>query len=204
LRGRSPKQSSTEDYFNEKVNQYIRHKFIFKSNATLDFSDLRKFGWVGVVKTIDVENTKEIQNLGVDALSPSFNLKHFSQILEKKSNSIIRTLLLDQALISGIGNIYRSEILFEAGVNPKRKVSTLTKKEIEKIFKATKSILKKAIKLRGTSDSDYRDTEGKVGGFQKVLKVYRREGEKCLRCDGKIKREKLAQRSIFYCLNCQK
>jgi formamidopyrimidine-DNA glycosylase len=58
--------------------------------------------------------------------------------------------------------------------------------------------------MRGTSDSDYRDTEGKAGGFQKVLKVYRREGEKCLRCDGKIKREKLAQRSIFYCLNCQK
>ncbi|MBU1557448.1 bifunctional DNA-formamidopyrimidine glycosylase/DNA-(apurinic or apyrimidinic site) lyase [Patescibacteria group bacterium] len=190
--------------FEEKVNQYIHHIFTFKSGSTLEFSDLRKFGWLSVVNTEEVENTKEIQNLGIDALSPAFTSKKFKEILDKKQKSVIGTLLLDQHLIAGIGNIYRSEILFLAGVNPKRKTATLSEKEIEKIFKAIKSILKKAVKMRGTTDSDYRDTEGKSGSFQKVLNVYGREGKDCKKCKGKVIREKLGQRSIFFCPNCQK
>ncbi len=191
--------------FSEKVNQYIHHIFTFKNGATLEFSDLRKFGWLGIVKTEEVKNTKEIQNLGVDALSSSFTFKKFKEILNKKQKSIIGMVLLDQSLIAGIGNIYRSEILFSAGVNPKRKVFDLSKKEIEKIFKAIKSILKKAVKMRGTSDSDYRDMEGKSGNFHKVLNAYHREGKKCKKCKTtKIIREKLAQRSIFFCPKCQK
>ena len=146
----------------------------------------------------------EIQNLGIDALSPAFTLKKLKEILDKKQKSVIGTLLLDQHLIAGIGNIYRSEILFSAGVNPKRKTATLKEEEIKKIFKYTKSILKKAVKMRGTTDSDYRDTEGKPVGFQKVLNVYRREGENCKKCKGKVTREKLGQRSIFFCPKCQK
>lgn len=193
-----------ESYFDERVNQYIRHKFIFESGNVLDFSDLRKFGWLGVVKTKDVENTKEIQKLGIDALDPSFTLKMFEEILNKKQKSIIGVLLLDQSLIAGIGNIYRSEILFDSFVLPKRKVSSLSKQEIKRIFNSIKNILKKAVKMRGTSDSDYRDTEGKMGGFQKVLMVYNREGELCKLCNNKIIREKIGQRSIFYCPVCQK
>ena len=197
-------KTTHKNYFDEKVNQYIHHKIIFKSGNNLEFSDLRKFGWLGVVKTGEVENVKEIKRLGVDALSSIFTLKKFKEILNEKQKSVIGILLLDQRLIAGIGNIYRSEILFSAGVNPKRKVSSLKEEEIEKIFKAIKSILKKAIRMRGTSDSDYRDTEGKPGNFQKVLNVYRREGERCKKCKGgKIKREKLGQRSVFFCPKCQ-
>ncbi|AKM83730.1 MAG: Formamidopyrimidine-DNA glycosylase [Candidatus Campbellbacteria bacterium GW2011_GWD1_35_49] len=191
-------------YFEERVNQYIRHKFVFESGDILDFSDLRKFGWLGVVKTEDVENTKEIQKLGIDALGSSFTLKKFKEILNKKQKSTIGVLLLDQSLIAGVGNIYRSEILFSAGVNPKRKVSSLKNSEIERIFDSIKNILKKAVKMRGTSDSDYRDTEGKSGKFQNELRVYRREGKLCKLCDTKIIREKIGQRSIFYCPVCQK
>lgn len=190
--------------FSEKVNQYIRHKFIFENGATLDFSDLRKFGWLNLVKTGKVEDEKEIKKLGIDALDKNFTLKVFKEILEKKKNGIIGVVLLDQELIAGIGNIYRSEILFQARVNPKRKISTLKEKEIEEIFKAIKDILKKAVKMRGTSDSDYRDTDGKKGGFQNMLQVYRKEKEICQKCKGKILREKLGQRSIFYCPKCQK
>lgn len=203
LKANSLKLKAEKDYFDERVNQYIRHKFIFTSGSILDFSDLRKFAWLAVVKTNEVENTKEIQKLGIDALSEKFTLKVFKEILNKKPKSIIGVLLLDQELIAGIGNIYRSEILFGARVNPKRKVSSLNEKEIQNIFKQIKNVLKKAVKMRGTSDSDYRDTEGKEGGFQKVLKVYGREKEKCFGCKSYIIREKLGQRSVFYCPVCQ-
>jgi len=191
--------------FLEKVNQYIHHKIIFKSGNTLDFSDLRKFGWLEVIETKKVDEMKEISQLGVDALGSSFTLKKFKEILDKKPKSVVGTLLLDQKVIAGIGNIYRSEILFSAKVHPERKVQTLSDGEIEKIFKYTKSILRRAIKMRGTSDSDYRDLEGKLGNFQKVLNVYRREGEVCKKCKKtKIARKKLGQRSYFYCFACQK
>ncbi len=192
------------DYFDEKVNQYIRHKFLFKSGATLEFSDLRKFGWLSLVKTDRVGDEKEIKKLGIDALDKNFTLKVFKEILDKKKGGVIGTILLDQELIAGIGNIYRSEILFEAGVNPKRKIATLSDEDVKKIFDEIKKVFKKAIKYRGTSDSDYRDTDGKPGNFQKVLKVYQREGERCIGCPGFVKRDKLGQRSIFFCPKCQK
>lgn len=202
--GEASQSSTTKNYFDERVNQYIRHKFLLKNGATLEFSDLRKFGWLNLVKTEKVQDEKEIKKLGIDAQDKNFTLKVFKEILNKKKNGVTGTILLDQELIAGIGNIYRSEILFEARVNPKRKISSLSEKEIEQIFKNIKSVLKKAIKYRGTSDSDYRDTEGKPGDFQKVLKVYQREEEKCFACSGTVKREKLGQRSIFYCPKCQK
>jgi len=111
---------------------------------------------------------------------------------------------MNQAVIAGIGNIYSDEILWQAKVNPLRQIKTLNKKELKKIYKAIKEVLKKAVELRGTSTSDYRDIEGKKGFFQKQRKVYRREGEKCSRCGAIIKKIKLAGRSARFCPKCQK
>ncbi|MDY0302274.1 MAG: bifunctional DNA-formamidopyrimidine glycosylase/DNA-(apurinic or apyrimidinic site) lyase [Candidatus Moranbacteria bacterium] len=204
------------DFFADRVNQYIRHKWTLKRGGEtlmMDFSDLRKFGKIVLVDTDKVKELPEIKKLGIDAMDKKFDLKKFKEILAKKQKSIIGIALMDQYLIAGIGNIYRSEILFEAGVDPKRKVSSLKPREIERIFLQIKEILKKAIKMRGTSDSDYRDTSGKPGGFQKVLKVYQRAGKKCLgsqallknkKCDNIIERITLGQRSVFWCKKCQK
>jgi formamidopyrimidine-DNA glycosylase len=147
---------------------------------------------------------KEIQALGVDAMSPEFSLKNFQEILSKKPNAKIGILLMDQNLISGIGNIYRSEILFESGALPERKVSELNAKEIKSIYGNIKKVLEKAIKYRGTSDSDYRDTDGAPGGFQKIMKVYNQEKKKCQKCGTIIMRKKFGQRSVFFCSQCQK
>lgn len=205
-----------KDYFEERVNQYIRHSWVLKKGKDellMDFSDLRKFGKIVLVDTDKVSSLPEIKKLGVDAMSRDFNLESFRDILNKKKKSMIGILLMDQYLIAGIGNIYRSEILFEAGVDPRRKVESLKNKEVEEIFYQIKNILKKAIKMRGTSDSDYRDTSGKPGGFQKVLKVYQRGGEKCKgrsglyknkKCDNIVERIILGQRSCFICSRCQK
>ena len=190
-------------YFEDRVNQYIHHIWYLK-NKTLEFSDLRKFAKIVLVDTDKILELPEIKQLGIDAMDKKLDLKKFEQILSKKIKSPIGLILMDQGLISGIGNIYRSEILFRAGILPGRKVGSLGKQEIKKIFESTKKILEKAIELRGTSDSDYRDTDGAPGGFQKVLKVYNRKGEKCQKCGTIVSRDKMGQRSVFFCSNCQK
>lgn len=193
--------------FLDKVNKYIHHIFYLKNEkgerAQLDFSDLRKFGWINLVKTEEVENLAEIKKLGPDALNPDFSLASFKNILKKYPRKKIGVLILEQNLISGIGNIYRSEILFLAKVLPERLAQELSEREIKNIYSAIKKILKKAVKMRGTSDSDYRDTDGKKGNFQKVLKVYRKADMPCQICRNKIRRKKIAQRSVFYCDGCQ-
>ncbi len=199
-------KSDKNKYFKEKVNQYIHHIWKFKDGKTLEFSDLRKFGKILLIQEKELEKLREIERLGEDAMSKNFTLDKFREIIKKKSQRPIGIILMDQDLIAGIGNIYRSEILFDSKVNPKRKAKDLNNEEIKKIFVSIKKILEKAIKLRGTSDSDYRDTSGAPGKYQEIRKVYRKEGESCPRpkCEGKIKREKLAQRSIFFCPGCQK
>lgn len=192
------------NYFKDRVNQYIRHKFFLKSGKVLEFSDMRKFAKIVLDDTDKINNLKEIKALGIDALDPKFTFKKFQEILNKKLKAKIGIVLMDQNMISGIGNIYRSEILFDAKVLPERIVKSISKKDLEKIYKATIKILKKAINLRGTSDSDYRDTSGAPGSFQKVLMVYNRERQICKKCGTIIQRETLGQRSVFVCRKCQK
>ncbi len=193
-----------EDYFSDKVNQYIHHKWIFKSGKSLEFSDLRKFGKIVLVDTNEVEELPEIKVLGVDALSEKFTFNKFEEILKKRPKKPIGILLMEQGLIAGIGNIYRSEILFVSGVKAERKTESLSSDEKREIFQNIKKILRQAVELRGTSDSDYRDTSGAPGNFQKVLKVYNRQGEKCQKCGTIIVRSKIGQRSVFLCPKCQK
>jgi formamidopyrimidine-DNA glycosylase len=201
----------TKNYFDDKVNSYIHHVWKLKANAakkaneaTLEFSDVRKFAKIVLDDTKKISELSEIKKLGIDAMSKEFTLKKFEEILNNKKTKPIGLMLMEQELIAGIGNIYRSEILYEASVLPQRKVASLSEKECGKIYKAIIFVLKKAIKMRGTSDSDYRDTNGAPGNFQKVLKVYRQAGKKCPKCATIIKRMILGQRSVFYCPKCQK
>jgi formamidopyrimidine-DNA glycosylase len=197
-----------KSYFSDRVNQYIHHIWTLKTTnkefKTLEFSDLRKFGKIVLDDTQKINNLKEIQALGIDAMSPKFTFSKFEEILNRKKKTPIGIVLMDQELIAGIGNIYRSEILFEAGVLPQRKVESLRSEEKKKIYDFIKKVLEKAIESRGTSDSDYRDTDGAPGSYQKIAKVYRREKQKCPKCDTIIKRETLGQRSVFICPVCQK
>ncbi len=165
---------------------------------------MRKFAKIVLDDTEKIAQLKEIKALGVDAVSSEFTFKKFNEILDQKKNALIGILLMEQNLIAGIGNIYRSEILFEAGILSTRKVGDVSVAERKKLYKMIGKILHKAIKMRGTSDSDYRDTAGAPGGFQKVLQVYRKAGEKCQKCDTIIERNTVGQRSVFFCPQCQK
>ncbi len=191
-------------FFNEKVNQYIHHVWQLDKDRTLEFSDLRKFATMWLMDTKNISAYLVDKKIGIDAMDEKFTLIKFNDLLDLKPAMPIGIFLLDQSLISGIGNIYRSEILFSAGVLPERKNESLDKNERKKNFREMRRILKLAIKMRGTSDSDYRDSAGAPGHFQEVLKVYRKTGAPCPDCFGKVQRKTMAQRSVFFCPKCQK
>lgn len=192
-----------KNHFDEKVNQYIHHIFYLKSGKTLEFSDLRKFGKIILEDTDRVGEIREIKSLGTDAMSKEFTFEKFDKILDKKTIKI-KLLLMDQSKIAGIGNIYVNEILHEAGIFPTRSAGKVSRGERKKLYSAIKKTLEKGIKMRGTSDSDYRDTAGAPGKFQEFLKVYRRAGKKCAKCGTIVQRIKLGQRGTFFCPVCQK
>ncbi len=188
----------------ERVNGYIHVMFWLNNGKMMGLSDLRKFAKVLVVDENNFKSLEDVKNIGPDPLKPDFQFKEFRSLITKK-RGVIKKVLMDQNVISGIGNIYADEILFIARIHPLSKVEKLGDKELKTIFEATKKILKKAVKLRGTSTSDYRDTSGKKGGYGNVRLVYHREGEKCPnKCGGIIKRIKINGRSAHFCPVCQK
>ena len=187
----------------EKVNNYIHAMFLLSGNKMMGFSDLRKFGKILVADEKDFKNLEDVKNIGPDPLTPKFGFSEFKSLISKKQGPI-KKILMDQNVVSGIGNIYSDEILFVAKIHPLKKAEKLGDKELRAIFEAAKKILKKAIKLRGTSTSDYRDTAGKAGRYTEVRLVYQREGEKCPRnCGAVIKRLKIGSRSTRFCPYCQ-
>ena len=196
--------STEKGLFAEKVNNYIHAIFWLNKNKMMGFSDLRKFGKILVTDKRDFDNLKDLKDIGPDPLTPKFGFNEFKSLISRKRGPI-KKILMDQNIVSGIGNIYSDEILFAAKIHPLRKAEKLGDKELRAIFEAAKKILKKAIKLRGTSTSDYRDTAGKAGRYTEVRLVYQREGEKCpQRCGGTIKRLKINGRSAHFCPYCQK
>lgn len=185
----------------QNTDKHIHHAFFLKKHGALIFSDIRKFA---TLELIDEIKLKEIgENKGIDPFDKNFTLQNFTKIIESKKNKNIKSVLMNQALISGIGNIYASEIPYDAKLNPLRKVDDLSGDEIKSLYRSTLKILTKAIKLRGTSISDYRDAKGKRGGFQNHLGVYGKAGKKCIKCDTIIVKNIIEQRSTFHCPNCQ-
>ncbi len=187
----------------EKVNTYIHLMFFLDSGKMLALSDLRKFAKVELWKTEELKNSKEFKKLGPEPLAKNFTFKRFKEALKKKKGKI-KQVLMNQEIIAGIGNIYSDEVLWLVKIHPFKNVSELNEEELKKIYNAIQRILKKAIELHGESFSDYRDPEGRKGRFDKMRKVYRREGEKCSRCRTEIKRAKIGGRSAHFCPKCQK
>lgn len=187
----------------EQVNNYIHLIFYLDNGRQFALSDLRKFAKVLVVDEKKFGELEDIKNLGPEPLEKNFIFGKFKETLARKKSGRIKQVLMEQNVIAGIGNIYADEILWEAKVYPLKNVAALSENELKKIYGAMKKILTLALRLRGSSVSDYRDTAGKRGTYDLIRKVYRREGEKCPRCKTPIKRFKLGGRSGHYCPACQ-
>lgn len=175
------------------------HLVIHLSNeAVLVYQDARRFGGIWLVR-----DTRDFfGQLGVEPLSRAFNADYLEKVLKGRKIAI-KTLLLDQRLISGIGNIYADEALFMAGILPDRPSGSLNRKEIEVLVKAIKKVLRQGIEQRGTTFRDFRDGYNQMGGFQDHLKVYGRFREPCPTCQRPLERMRLGGRSTHYCTHCQ-
>ena len=184
----------------DPLNKFLRVIFILNDGKMLALSDLRKFAKIELAKKKEI--LKELEKLGPDPLEISF--EEFKKRIQKRKKSEIKKVLMQQEVISGIGNIYSVEALWEAKISPFRKVKDLSENELKKLFQSIKKILKEAIKLQGESISDWRKPNGEKGNYDKIRRVYRKEGEKCQRCGKEILKKTQGQRSTYFCANCQK
>lgn len=178
---------------------YERLALGFRGSDKLSFADARKFGRIRLVN----ELSADVLGVGIDALADALDVKAFTNILRKRTTPV-KTLLLDQKRIAGIGNIYANEALFKARVRPRRPAGRLSERERRALLAALRRVLLRAIDSRGSSVDDYVDAEGLPGDFQKKLHVYGRAGLPCRRCRTPIKRIVLGQRGTFYCPACQR
>jgi formamidopyrimidine-DNA glycosylase len=148
-------------------------------------------------------NLKGFYKLGCEPISSAFTTAYLSQKV-KHRKALIKNLLLDQNICAGMGNIYSDEALFRAGIRPTRRAYRITRKEMSRLSKSLRDVIKEGIENFGTSVADYHRTDGKDGNFQNFLNVYGREGEPCRKCGTKIAVKKIGNRSTRYCPKCQK
>jgi formamidopyrimidine-DNA glycosylase len=188
------------------LHSKFAHIILYLSDgAKLVFDDFRKFGYVKFIKNKkDLENLFRAENFGPEPFDADFTKEKFKTLISKKPKSPIKTLLMNQRIIAGLGNVYTQEICFYTKINPKRQIKTLTEKEINDLYRGILEILKAAIKSRGNSVDSYLDVHGRKGEFQNYLKVYGREGKPCERCETKIKKIWMAGRGTSFCPKCQK
>jgi formamidopyrimidine-DNA glycosylase len=177
----------------------------FTQGGQLRYVDPRTFGELFVTEPDELAHElPELAHLGFDPLDDVMSWTDFGDRLHYKKMKL-KTLLMDQRFLAGIGNIYADEILFAAGLRYDRDSQSLTAQEIRRLYRAMVETLQEAIKHRGSSlaDEQYRDLFGEVGDFQSLHKVYDREGEPCRRCRSPIARVKIGGRSTFLCEQCQ-
>lgn len=190
---------NNKDYINKHEHVIIS----FDDGTELRYHDTRKFGKMQVVKKEELYEVPAIKKQGIDANSDKLTKEYlYEKIKNKRVN--IKTLLLDQTIISGLGNIYASEVLFKAGINPERSGNSLSLEEIERIVLSSKVVVNKAIEEGGTTIRSYTSSLGVTGRFQQYLNVYKRENQPCCVCGSEIKLIIIGGRSTYYCPGCQK
>ena len=208
LEDRNKKKFKTSFYYllnYQKDQKHNRVIFFLSKNRKLIYNDVRKFGFIKLYKLTNYIRISHLKNLGPEPLEKKWNFKYFKNyVVNKKRN--IKNILMDQRFVSGLGNIYVNEILFLSGVRPCSEVKELKDFKIKKIIKNSKMILKKSIKLGGSTIKDFSSENGKKGVFQEHLKIYGRKGKKCsnVDCNTNIVRIVISNRATFFCKKCQK
>lgn len=175
--------------------------FKLNNNHFLTFTDIRKFGRLYAGTKRQLLSAKPFMELAPDPLTIGFN--EFKKRLTSKK-SVVKQALIDQTkIVSGIGNIYANEILWQAKIHPLRQIRTLTHKEMKILYREIKKVLKLAIKTQGSTMRNYRKPNGTTGNYQKIRRVYARKNLRCFRCKTPIHTIKINNRSSFFCPKCQ-
>lgn len=181
-------------------NKHTRMAIFFNEGFCLYFNDMRKFGYIDIVKEEDFENI--LKKYGPEPMDNNFSVKYVEDLISNRKTNI-KSVLLNQKLIAGIGNIYADEVCFFAGVHPASMAGNIPREKIVLIVEGAKKILEEAILYKGTTFRNYSDAKGDSGNYMSKLKVFGREGEGCFVCGGKIMKSRVAGRGTHFCINCQ-
>ena len=207
MTGPNKKKYKTSFYYELLNNKTIHDHLIikFNKNILLTYNDVRKFGFIKILKTKYLQSSSHLFILGPEPLSKKFNFSYFKENA-KKRKVYLKDLLMNQNFVAGLVNIYVNEAIFQSKINPKLRVNNISNKKINVIISKIKKILKKAILEGGSSIKNFNDAKGKKGNFQQFFNVYGRQGKLCTRlnCRGTIRRTRISNRSTFFCDICQK
>lgn len=180
--------------------------FEFSDESKLFFNDQRRFGWIKLFKTQEVEanNFEKLGNLGPEPFSKEFTWLSLKEHLFKHLKTPVKVAIMNQSVIAGIGNIYASESLFLAKIDPRRLVKTLSDEELKKLHETVIESLALSLKYGGSTLSHYVNVEGNKGSYLTFANVYNREGQPCLGCKGVVVKISQAGRGTYFCPECQK
>ena len=201
---RKNKLTNASFYSSPTITNKHNHVEIVFKDLKVVYNDPRRFGFFQIISDSNLLK-KRFSHLGPEPFHSNFNLKYVSSYFQKKEKNI-KNFLLDQKFVSGIGNIYASEILFMSKIRPEKKASLLKKNDHKNIIINSQKVLKNAIKKGGSSIRDFKNTSGRKGNFQKIFKVYERNNLNCKRpkCRGTIQKKFISNRSTYFCNTCQK
>lgn len=180
--------------------RHIAAELRLDDGRTLFYDDMRRLGGLRLLEPAAWR--EESARLGPEPLSPSFRASHLANILTD-TRTPVKNALMDQRRVAGIGNIYASEALYRARVDPRRPGRELAPEEVRRLHRAVRAVLREALRAAGTSFRNYRAVNGRSGSFQRSLRVYAREGEACGKCAASVERIVQAGRSTYYCPACQ-
>lgn len=197
-------EATADFHQNAGPNPAHDHVIFHMSNgATVTYNDPRRFGFMELWPMDQLDRYPRIEHLGPEPLSNQFNAAYLGDALRGKS-APIKSALLDQAIVAGLGNIYVCEALFRSGISPRRKAQSVAGKRAERLAPAINEVIAEAIAAGGSSISDFASASGELGYFQKHFSVYDREGAPCDACGSEIKRIVQSGRSSFFCSACQR
>lgn len=185
----------------DKLPGLHTHTILFFDRGTLYYNDIRQFGWLQVVKKDDLKKIPFFRTLGKEPLK-DLSLQDFTAVL--RSGSSIKNVIMDQAKIAGVGNIYANDALYLSKIHPKRKANSLSPKEAEELFVALETVLRKGLEVGGASEWQYVNVDGQSGGYQNFFQVYGKVGKPCPKCGTEIEKITLGGRGTFFCPECQK
>jgi formamidopyrimidine-DNA glycosylase len=176
----------------------------FKEGSRLFFNDQRKFGWMRLLPTVEIENLDFFKKVGPEPLAADFSAQDFAERLNRRAKSGIKAVLLDQTVIAGIGNIYADEGLWAAKIHPETRVQDISSAKLKTLYEGLRKVLQLSIEKGGSTDRNYVNHEGKKGSYLTFANVFRREGQPCPRCQTTIIKLRVAGRGTHICPKCQR
>jgi formamidopyrimidine-DNA glycosylase len=188
----------------ELPDKSTRVTLTFTDNSKLFFNDQRKFGWMRLMPTIEVETLNFFRKIGPEPLSDDFTATDFAARFQRRKNTTIKAALLDQTVVAGVGNIYADESLWGAKIHPATRVGDVSLAQLKKLYKELRFVLNLSIEKGGSTDKNYVNAEGKRGSYLGFARVFRKQGKPCPRCGNTIIKIRTAGRGTHLCPHCQR